>query len=205
LYSSIGIAPACDRGVAVNALGADDVSAVVQQATEVDGRVGKCRIGGNGLLVSVNGRLEVGRFKRGRFVEPRLRVARCTPLDHARRAVRGIGFELEEVTVRIPPATARRLRARRHGRRPRRWRGPTAASHRQPLLELADRARDAPCRNVRVDQRLRSAQHDEVLEREAPCASRAARRRHEACVDQRADGAARQAQQALDIVHAVTF
>jgi hypothetical protein len=50
-----------------------------------------------------------------------------------------------------------------------------------------------------------ACEDDQILERESPRAARAARLASRTRRDQRADGAARQAQQALDIVHAVAF
>ena len=73
----------------------------------------------------------------------------------------------------------------------------------QMAAQLLHRARDPPARHVGRGERLGGAQHDQILEREQPGIARPARGRDESGVDQRADRAARQAQQLLDVAHAV--
>ena len=107
-------------------------------------------------------------------------------------------------TGRIPPASGCRLRARRRDRRRRRWQSPDSgiASGRWRRSSRIERVMRR-CGHLRVGERLRGAQHDQVLEGEQPRAARAARGRDEPGGDQRADRAARQAQQALDVADAV--
>ena len=124
-------------------------------------------------------------------------------LHDAQRAVGRVALEREQVLPRLRlPAAAAFLHHDAIGDRAD---GQARQRHRlgQVAAQLAHRARDALRRNVGLDQRLRGAQHDQVLEREAPRVARAARGRDEAGVDQRADRAARQAQQLLDVAHAV--
>src|SRR5438093_4591044 len=69
--------------------------------------------------------------------------------------------------------------------------------------QLLHRAVDALARHLGRHQRLGGAKDDEILEREAQGLARAARGRDEPRIDQRADGAARQAQELLHLLHAV--
>jgi hypothetical protein len=69
--------------------------------------------------------------------------------------------------------------------------------------QFLQRAHDAAPRHERGGQLLRGAQDDKVLEGEEHRVARAARRGHEAGSHERADDAARKAQQALDIANAI--
>src|SRR5262245_39332857 len=69
--------------------------------------------------------------------------------------------------------------------------------------QILERALDALLRDLRLHERPRRAQHDEVLEGKLVLATRSARRFHEAAVDQPLYGAARQLQDSLDVPHAV--
>src|SRR5262249_49461877 len=74
---------------------------------------------------------------------------------------------------------------------------------RQRLAQILERTANAPSRDFRLDERASGAQHDEILERETIFATRPARRRDEADVDETSNGAARQMQDSFDVPHAV--
>ena len=71
----------------------------------------------------------------------------------------------------------------------------------QMAAQLAQGSRDAPRRHLRRGERLRSAQHDQILEREEVSLSRTALRRDETRSDKAMNGPARQAQELLDLPH----
>ena len=146
-------------------------------------------------------------LQRHGLVEPRFRPARLLAgvpaFDHAQRAIGRIAVEAQQVLAgfRLPAAAAfAHDDAVGHGADVE-----SGQRHRvgQMAAQLAHRAHDPARRHVGVGQRLRGAQHDQVLEGEPPRAARSARGRDEAGGDQRSDRAARQAQQLLDVPDAV--
>src|SRR4030095_2235770 len=81
------------------------------------------------------------------------------------------------------------------------------ARERQRLREITaqilERTSYARLWNLRLRERARGAQHDQVLEGELVLAARAARRFDEAAVDQPLNGTARQLQDTFHVPHAV--
>jgi hypothetical protein len=73
----------------------------------------------------------------------------------------------------------------------------------QMLAEFVERAPYSTTRNVGLCQRPRGAQHDQVLEGEPVLTPRTARRCYETAVDESLDFASRQAEDPLDVLHAV--
>src|SRR5262249_25716945 len=69
--------------------------------------------------------------------------------------------------------------------------------------QIVERKADATTRHLRLDERTRRAQHDEILKREPVFTPRAARRFHEADLDEPANRPTGQAQDSLDVLHAV--
>ena len=125
------------------------------------------------------------------------------PLDNAQGPAVGIAFEREQVLpgVRLPAARAfLDDDAVAHGAY-----AQPGQRHRvgQMAAQLLDRAGDPLARHVGVGERLRRAQDDQVLEREQPGVARTARGRYEAGLDERADRAARQSKELLDVAHTV--
>src|SRR5262249_14188310 len=140
-----------------------------------------------------------------RALEPVLagRGRRLAAPDHGERSRRWVALEVEDVLarLRLPApgsvlhhhAVAQRLdRQAREGHR-----------GREVALQLLQRPGEGPRRNLGVGERLRGAQHDQILEREPPGLARASHGRDEAGVDQALDGAAGEVKQALDVADAV--
>src|SRR5256885_5363185 len=71
--------------------------------------------------------------------------------------------------------------------------------------KLLHRPRDPATRHIRRHERLCGPQGDQILERKQPRLAWAALGRHESRIDEGADGAARQAQELLDVAHAVAL
>ena len=69
--------------------------------------------------------------------------------------------------------------------------------------QILQRLIDASTWNFRFDQRASRAQHDQILKGEQQLASRSARRRHEPVFDQRAQRAAGEPQDSLDVAGVV--
>jgi hypothetical protein len=69
--------------------------------------------------------------------------------------------------------------------------------------QLLDGAGDPLARHVGIRQRLRRAQNDQILKRELPGIARTARGSDEPGLDERANRAARESKELLDVAHAV--
>jgi hypothetical protein len=181
---------------AVRALRAGEAPVLVQEAPQIDVRIQKRRIGGDGALVRVDRGIGLRSLERQSAFERFgciARRGRARALDHAQCACGGIALEVEHVLAGIRPPAACPLpddhaAAHRADRQPGKRHGLGEAA-----AKLAHRFGDPPPGNVRSDQCLRGAQHDQVLEREPPCPARTPCGRDESGSDQRPDRAARQA------------
>ena len=201
------IAAAGSERVAVGLRGLGEAPGLMQEERPVDARLEMRRIGGDGFLVGLQRALGVIALQRKRRIEPIRRITRLDgrglAFDHPQRTLGGIAAEFEQVLAGLGlPAAAAFLDddAVGHG-------ADAQPRQRHRLGKLAAKlfhgARDAPLRHVRLRERLRRAQQDQILEGEEPAVARALRWRYEAGGDQRPDGAAGNAKQALDVANAV--
>src|SRR6185503_2582892 len=168
----------------------------------------------DGVLIGIDGRVDVAvLFEIQRVVEPILgssrRVGTLAGLrpelsfDHAQHAVFDRHIEPEHVLAAVDlvltiAVAHDHLVADSADAEPLQLHGLC-----ETLAQVFERAADAPSRDLRLDERARRAQHDQILKLETILAARAARRRDEADVDETSNGAARQMQDSFDVPHAV--
>src|SRR5258706_706356 len=192
--------------LAINALRVGEAAGFVQEPSQVDAGAQVRRIRFECARIGFQRGPGTAALELASAVEPVLGDpggAGVVALDHAQGAVGRIAVEGEQILpgFRLPAARAfgdDHAVADRADREARERHGVGEAA-----AKLFQGFRDPPGRHLRRGKRLRSPQHDQVLEREQVRLARSARGRDETGVDQAADRAAGQAKQPLDVVHAV--
>src|SRR5258706_13645781 len=198
------IAAAGRDRLAIDAFRIGEAAGFVQQPSQVDAGAQVRRVRAECTPVGFARGRGVVALELASALEPVFRARTgVIALDHAQGAVGWVAVEREQILPRLRLPAARPFgndhavadRADREARE-RHGVGEVAA-------KLSQGFRDSPGRHLRRGKRLRSPQHDQVLEREQVRLARSARGRNETGVDQAADRAAGQAKQPLDVVHAV--
>jgi hypothetical protein len=154
--------------LAVDAFGVGKARGVVEEPSQVDMSIDEGGIDGDGTLIRLQCGFTVRCFQRRALGEIFLRAVRrldiAVTLDHAQRAVGRITVEAKQILsrLRLPPAASvADDDAVAFG-------GDAESGQRHRLGQMAAQVahgfRDAPLRDVRIGERLRGAQHDQILE-----------------------------------------